>query len=92
MPVIYTLLCATLVYVAILTFFGRRLMYIRWITAAGSLSLAVAFGMLALVTADVFKHGQYALITRMGFAGYGVSLILTIALYWREAWLLRRGR
>jgi hypothetical protein len=88
-PAIYTLLSAALVYVAILSLFGRRMWCSRWVISLGDFSLAVAFGMLALVTAGVFEHGQYAMITRGGFIGFGLSLLALIIQYWRDAWRAR---
>ena len=89
MPVVYALLCGELIYVAILAFFGRRIMFDHLTMGLGSLSLALAFGMLALVTADVFQHGQYPFVTRAGFIGYGLSLGVIILRYWRNAWKAR---
>lgn len=90
MSVVYSFLCAALIYMAILALFGRRILCNRWALALGSISLAVAFAMLALITAGVFQQLEHAAITRAGFIGYGISLIFTIGQYWRDAWQARR--
>lgn len=91
MPLIYAVLCAALVYVAILSLFGRRMICSRWAMCLSSLSLALAFCMLALGTAGVTEHGQYATITRAGFIGYGISLAAMIGQYWWDVWHNRKG-
>ena len=89
MPAIYALLCGMLVYVAILSAFGRRMLCNRWAMALGSLSLALAFAMLGLSTAGVFQHGTHRTLTRVGFIGYGISLVVIIVQYWMAAWHAR---
>jgi uncharacterized protein YebE (UPF0316 family) len=90
MPVVYSILCASLIYVAILALFGRRILCNRGTMVLGSVSLALSFAMLALITSGVFDQLEHAAITRAGFVGYGISLLLTIGQYWRDAWQARR--
>jgi hypothetical protein len=92
MVALYALLCGMLIYVAILSAFGRRMSCNRWSIAFGSLALAVSFAVLTLGTSGVVKHGQLVIVTRLGFAGYAVSLAFIIGRYWREAWVGRRER
>lgn len=92
MPAIYALICGALIYIAILAAFGRRMLCNRWSLAFGSLCLALAFAMLALSTAGVVQHGTHRTLTRIGFGGYALSLLVIIVQYWRAAWHARPRR
>jgi hypothetical protein len=78
-----------LIYVALLAAFGRRMICNRWSLAFGSLALALSFAILTLGTAGVVKHGQFVILTRLGFVGYAVSLMFIIGRYWLDAWRAR---
>jgi hypothetical protein len=90
MPVVYALLCGMLIYLALLSLFGRRLICNRWALAVGSVSLALSFAMLALSTSGIIRHGTHTALTRVGFIGYGLSLVVIIGWYWLAAWRARR--
>ena len=92
MPVVYALLCGMLIYIAILALVGRRMICNRWATALGSVSLALSFAMLALSTSKILVHGTHTTLTRIGFIGYGLSLLVIIGQYWLMAWRARRDR
>jgi hypothetical protein len=89
MVALYALLCGMLIYVAILSAFGRRMPCNRWSVAFGSLALALAFAILTLGTSGVVKHGHFVIVTRLGFAGYALSLAFIIGRYWLNAWRAR---
>jgi len=79
-----------LVYLAILAFFGRRLVSNRLSIGFGSLALALSFAMLALSTSGLIKHGTHGALTRIGFIGYGISLLFVIGCYWYDTWQVHR--
>lgn len=89
MPALYALLSGMLVYVAILSAFGRRMPTNRWSLTFGSLALAVAFAVLTLGTAGIVKHGQLVVLTRSGFTIYALSLACIIVRYWLDVWRAR---
>lgn len=90
MPAVYAMLCGMLVYMAILAIFGRRMAQNRVALAFGSLALALSFAMLALSTSGLIRHGAHTLLTRVGFVGYGISLLFCIGRYWYDAWQVHR--
>jgi len=86
---LYALLCGMLIYMAILSAFGRRMPCNRWSIAFGSLALALSFAVLTLGTSGVVKHGHFVILTRLGFSGYALSLAFSIGRYWLDAWRSR---
>ncbi len=90
MTPIYSTLCGMLIYIAMLSMFGRRVPSSRWSLGLGSLSLALSFAILALGTSDVISHGALKTVTRVGFSGYALSLAVIIGRYWYDAWQARR--
>lgn len=89
MTAVYALLCGMLIYIAILSIFGRRMPCNRWSLGLGSLSLALSFAVLALGTSEFIKHGAFKTVTRIGFIGYALSLAVIIGRYWFDAWRAR---
>lgn len=85
---LYAFLCGGSIYVALLSFFGRRGRGQRIPLMIGYCGLAVAFAFLALGRAQAFgmHHGEFATFTRLAFGIYGVSLLVIIGRYWLAAW------
>lgn len=86
MPTLYALLAGMLVYVAILSAFGHWMPRNRWATAYGNVGLALGFAILGLGTTGIIKHGQFIMVTRLGFGIFACSLAVIIGKYWFETW------
>lgn len=89
---LYACLAGFSIYAAFLAVCGRRFQVYRVEAIVWNLALALVFTLLALGRAEVLGavHGQFLVPTRIGFAVYGLTLVVIIGRYWLAAWRSRR--